>query len=170
MIATAKRLPAGLRSTRFRSEPWDVDAGSRDCAYGTHAPPLCGSGSPAPRLPRFAGVGEPPDRSHKTLTSFGATSNRGLTAGVWPGSSSTGRGRARLNRHDDLDAGRLDPEKRHTRSRRRHSPAVAHRNLDTTPGQINRGRTNALRQGTMRPRKPFPGRRPSTLVLAVLGR
>lgn len=85
---------------------------------------------------------------------------------VAPGSSSTRRGRARRNRHGDLDAGRLDPEK----DTRGHAAGSCPPNLDTTPGQINRGRTDALRQGTMRPRKPFPGRRPSTLVLAVLGR
>ena len=73
LIATAKssprRPPFSSRSGRSRSEE---DAGSRDCAYGTYAPPHCGSGSPASRLPRFAGVREPLDGSHKTLTSFGA--------------------------------------------------------------------------------------------------
>ena len=108
--------------------------------------PLCGSGSPAPRLARFAGVGEPPDRSHKTLTSFGATSTRSLgTDGrAWPGSSSTGRGRARRNRHGDLNAGRLDPEKRHTRSR-----AARRRQLPTEP------------RHDARPNKPGPHRRPA---------
>src|SRR5512132_355015 len=69
MIATAKsspsRPPFSSRSGRSRSEE---DAGSRDCAYGTYAPPHCGSGSPASRLRRFAGVREPLDGSHKTLT------------------------------------------------------------------------------------------------------
>jgi hypothetical protein len=130
------------------SSGWAENAGSRDYAYGTYAPPFCGSGSPAPRRARFGDVGEPPDHSYKTLTT---STSRRLAPQNHPAIPYLAKRPAPL-----LDTV-ARPRRRVTRGER--APRWRRRAASLSAGEINRGRTDALRQGTMRPRKPFPGRR-----------
>jgi hypothetical protein len=137
------------------SSGWAKDAGSQDHACGTHAPPFCGSGSPAPRRARFGDVKEPPDHSYKTLTTSAprrlAPRNHPaipyLAKRPAPVSAVVARRRRRGTRGErasrrraaSLSANKPGPHRR---------PAARH---DAAP-------------------ETFPRTTPSTLVLAVLGR
>jgi hypothetical protein len=162
------RPPFPSRSGRSRSEE---DAGSRDCAYGTYAPPHCGSGSPAPRIPRFAGVREPLDGSHKTLTKLRrpaspavARPNLDDASRVADRARKRGISSARLGTNCLINVSRRVGLKVEDPAR----PAALRSNAVPRPNRPGPRRRPAARHDAAP--ETFPGGRPSTLVLAVLGR